>query len=180
MQGKLTPLHASKRAAELYVQTYIDTYGLEAAVFRLTGMYGPRQFGGEDHGWVANFAIRTIKGLPMKIFGTDKQVRDILYASDAVMSFEAFYKHRKPGIYNIGGGVDNIISLGECLNLISEITGIKQEIKHEPVRLGDLWYFVSDITKAEKELHWRPKVSNREGISNLINWINDNIGLFGE
>jgi CDP-paratose 2-epimerase len=179
LEGEMTPLHASKRAAELYIQTYIDTYGLEAATFRLTGMYGPRQFGGEDHGWVANFAIRTIRGLPIKVFGTNKQVRDILYASDAVMAFEAFYNSRKPGIYNIGGGVNNIISLGECLDMISEITGKKQEIKYEPIRLGDLWYYVSDISRAEKELCWKPCVSNREGVSNLINWINDNIELFG-
>ena len=179
LQGEVTPLHASKRTAELYVQAYIDTYKLEAATFRLTGMYGPRQFGGEDHGWVANFAIRTIKGLPMKIFGTDKQVRDILYATDVVMAFEAFYNSRKPGIYNIGGGVDNIISLGECLNMISEVTGKKQRISYEPIRLGDLWYYVSDIAKAEKELKWRPQVSNKEGITNLVNWIQDNIELFG-
>ena len=83
LDGLISPLHASKRTAELYVQSYIDTYGLKAANFRLTGIYGPRQFGGEDHGWVANFIIKTILGRPIKIFGTDKQVRDILYVKDA-------------------------------------------------------------------------------------------------
>jgi CDP-paratose 2-epimerase len=178
LEGKITPLHASKRSAELYVQTYVDTYGLEAATFRLTGMYGPRQFGGEDHGWVANFVIRTLLRLPIRIFGTDKQVRDILYVSDAVEAFDAFYRNRKPGIYNIGGGVKNIISLGECLKMIREITGIKQEICYEPPRTGDLWYFVCDITKAEKELGWEPKVSNREGLKKLIRWVEDNIEIF--
>ena len=60
MEGDLTPLHASKRSAELYLQTYIDTYKLKVASFRLTGLYGPRQFGGEDHGWVANFSIKAM------------------------------------------------------------------------------------------------------------------------
>jgi CDP-paratose 2-epimerase len=179
MQGKITPLHASKRSAEIYVQTYIDTYGLEAATYRLTGMYGPRQFGGEDHGWVANFVIRTIIRLPMKIFGTDKQVRDILYVSDAVEALNAFYKNRKPGVYNIGGGVKNIISLGGCLKMIREITNIEQKIFYEPQRLGDLLYFVCDITKAKKELGWEPKVSNRDGIEKLIKWVEENIGIFG-
>jgi CDP-paratose 2-epimerase len=178
MQGKLTPLHASKRSAEIYVQTYIDTYGLEAAIFRFTGMYGPRQFGGEDHGWVANFVIRTLLRLPIKIFGTDKQVRDILYVTDAVKAFEAFYKYRKPGIYNIGGGIKNIISLGECLEVIKKLTGIEQNIRFEPARLGDLWYFVCDITKAKRELKWEPKVSNKEGIKKLINWVKENIEIF--
>ena len=178
MQGKITPLHASKRSSELYVQAFIDTYGLDAATFRLTGMYGPRQFGGEDHGWVANFAIRTLLGLPLKIFGTDKQVRDILYVSDAAESFDAFYKNKKPGIYNIGGGAKNIISIGECLELIQKITGIKQQVELKDARLGDLWYFVCDISKARSELGWAPKVSNEKGITKMIEWIRDSIIIF--
>lgn len=178
MQGEITPLHASKRAAEVYVQAYIDTYGLKAATFRLTGMYGPRQFGGEDHGWVANFAIRTILGLPITVFGSGKQVRDILYASDAAASFDAFYKHQIPGIYNIGGGPERAISLLECLALLRELTGMEQRIEFKPVRPGDLWYFVCDITKAREKLGWEPKVSNREGIQRLVDWVRLNRYLF--
>lgn len=179
MQGEITPLHASKRAAELYVQTYVDTYGLEAATFRLTGMYGPRQFGGEDHGWVANFVIRTMLKLPIKVFGTGKQVRDILYASDAATAFHAFYENRKSGIYNIGGGIERAISLVECLKLIRGITGLEQNIEFKKVRSGDLWYFVCDITKAREKLGWEPKISNEEGIRKLIEWVEENRGLFG-
>lgn len=178
MQGEMTPLHASKRAAELYVQTYVDTYGLEAATFRLTGMYGPRQFGGEDHGWVANFVIRTILKLPIKVFGTGKQIRDILYASDAAAAFDAFYKNRKPGIYNIGGGIERAISLVECLSLIREIARLEQNIEFKEVRPGDLWYFVCDITEAREKLGWEPKISNKEGIKKLIEWVKENRGLF--
>ena len=180
MQGEITPLHASKRSTEVYVQAYIDTYGLKAATFRLTGMYGPRQFGGEDHGWVANFAIRTIIGLPIKVFGTHKQVRDILYVSDAVEAFEAFSKNRKPGLYNIGGGERNVISLGECLKIIKEIANTEQRISYEPQRPGDLLYFVCNITKARRELGWEPKVSNIEGLKKLIEWIKKNSEMFGE
>lgn len=179
MQGIITPLHASKKSAELYVQTYVDTYSLEAATFRLTGMYGPRQFGGEDHGWVANFVIRTLLKLPIKVFGTGKQVRDILYASDAAAAFDAFYKNRKPGIYNIGGGIERAISLVECLNMIKEITGIEQNIEFKEVRPGDLWYFVCDIAKAREKLGWEPKISNEDGIRKLIEWVDENRGLFG-
>ncbi|WP_042686741.1 NAD-dependent epimerase/dehydratase family protein [Methermicoccus shengliensis] len=178
MQGKLTPLHVSKRAGELYVQTYIDTYGLDAATFRLTGMYGPRQFGGEDHGWVANFVIRTVLGLPMKVFGTDKQMRDILYVSDAAAAFDAFYRHPVPGLYNIGGGERNIISIRECLRLIREFAGREQHISYEPKRHGDLWYFVCDITRAREHLKWEPRVSNEEGIRRLVKWVQDNVSLF--
>ncbi|MGF3522074.1 MAG: NAD-dependent epimerase/dehydratase family protein [Candidatus Bathyarchaeia archaeon] len=170
LQGSITPLHASKRSAELYTRAFIDSYGLKAAVFRLTGMYGPRQFGSEDHGWVANFAIKTILGKPMVIFGTGKQVRDILYATDAASAVDAFY--------NIGGGVKNIISISECITLIEKFANKKAKIDIGPKRLGDLWYFVSDISKAEKELGWAPKVNNEQGIRELINWISANINIF--
>ena len=178
VEGTLTPLHASKRAVDLYVQAYIDTYGLQAASFRLTGLYGTRQFGGEDHGWVANFVIRAIAGSPITIYGTGKQLRDILYASDVARAFDAFYKTRKPGIYNIGGGVEHAISLLECIELIREITGQELVVKHGPPRLGDLLYFVCDIAKAKRELGWEPKVSNREGVSRLIEWVKENEAIF--
>jgi CDP-paratose 2-epimerase len=178
MQGTITPLHASKRSAELYVQTYIDMYGLKAAIFRLTGLYGPRQFGGEDHGWVANFTIRTILGKPITIFGTGKQVRDILYAADAAKAFDAFYKVQIPGIYNIGGGIERAISLIECIRLIEQITGKKAEIKYAPKRIGDLWYFVCDITRAKEKLHWKPETSNNDGIGKLARWVEENIEIF--
>jgi len=178
LSGSVSPLHASKRTQEIYVQSYIDTYKLPASSFRLTGIYGPRQFGGEDHGWVANFAIRILTNTPIKIFGTAKQVRDILYPSDAASAFEAFYKKQKPGIYNIGGGFKQSISLLECINLIEKISGIKPTLIDEPARFGDLWYFVTDIKKAKKELNWEPKVLPKEGITNLINWIQENIEIF--
>lgn len=180
MSGTTTPLHASKISAEFYVRAFIETYGIKAATFRLTGMYGPRQFGGEDHGWVANFTIRTVLGLPIKIFGTGKQVRDILYASDAASAFDAFYKNQKPGTYNIGGGIKNSISITECLELLEKITGRKQNIEMKEMRLGDLWYFVCDITKAEKELNWEPKVSNEEGIGKLVDWVKANENILKE
>lgn len=180
MQGTITPLHASKRSAELYVQTFIDTYGLEAAIFRLTGLYGPWQFGGEDHGWVANFTIRTIIGNPITIYGTGKQVRDILYVSDAAEAFHAFYTARKTGIYNIGGGLNCSISLIECLRLIEEITGKKPIIRYGPERLGDLQYFVCDVSKAKTSLGWAPKVYPREGIAKLSTWVKENKQLFME
>jgi CDP-paratose 2-epimerase len=178
MRGSITPLHASKRAGEVYVQSYIDTYGVEAATFRLTGMYGPRQFGGEDHGWVANFVIRTLLGLPIKVFGNDKQGRDVLYVTDAVAAFDAFFNNRVPGLYNIGGGMKTYISLAESLVLIREITGMEQHIRVEPARRGDLWYFSSDCGRAKSRLKWEAKVSCHEGIGHLVEWVKENISIF--
>ena len=178
LEGSLSPLHGSKAAADIYVKVFIDTYKLEAVSFRLTGIYGTRQFGGEDHGWVANFSIRSVLDWPLTIFGTGKQVRDIIYATDICNAFDAFYKTRKPGIYNIGGGTKTAISLLECIDIIEKINGKTPEVKFEPDRYADLRYFVCDIGKAKKELKWEPKVMPEEGIERLISWIKDNKAAF--
>jgi len=177
-QGVLTPLHASKRAGELYVQVYADTYNVKAASFRLTGLYGPRQFGGEDHGWVANFAIRTVMGRPLRIFGTGKQTRDILYAADLCEAFHAFYERPVAGIYNIGGGSDTAISLLECVDMIGEITGKRPEVQMEDGRHGDLLYFVCNAKHAEQQLGWKARTSPRQGVGELIEWIAENEAIF--
>ena len=178
LQGTMTPLHASKRTGELYVRVFNETYGLKTAAYRFTGLYGPRQFGGEDHGWVANFSIRTIMNRPITIYGTDKQVRDILYATDAAAAFDAFYKTPVSGIYNVGSGTPSSISLKECIDMISDITKTKPEVNFAPARSGDLYYYISNISKAKKDLKWQPKVLPREGITNLINWIKENKPIF--
>ena len=180
LEGTLTPLHASKAAGDSYVRAYADTYGLKAASFRLTGIYGTRQFGGEDHGWVANFSIRSVLGRAISIFGTGKQVRDIVYATDVCEAFDAFYKRRKPGVYNIGGGAKTAISLLECVDLISEINGFRPEVEFHAERHGDLKYFVCDTGKAERELGWSPKVLPEEGVQRLIDWIRSEAHIFNK
>ena len=178
MRGRLTPLHASKASAENYVKIYADTYNLRAASFRLSGLYGPRQFGGEDHGWVANFSIRNLLRRPLMIYGSGKQVRDIVFATDVARAFFAFYRQGESGIYNIGGGPGHAISLLECIRLIDHTTGIASEVKFAAARLGDLNYFVCDTQKAQKRLGWQAEVPPQEGVPLLIKWIQDNLALF--
>jgi CDP-paratose 2-epimerase len=178
VEGLKTPLHASKHAGDLYVRAYIDTYKLPLASFRITGIYGSRQFGGEDHGWVANFVIRAVKGYPLTIFGTGKQARDILHISDLVAAFDAFYKTKKAGVYNIGGGRPTLISLVECITLIEKILGKKTKVRYEPSRLGDLIYFACCTRRARTRLKWKPRVMPREGIGELATWVQRNASLF--
>ncbi len=178
LTGELTPLHASKFSAECYVRTFIDTYKVRAASFRLTGLYGTRQFGGEDHGWVANFSIRALTGRPITIFNTGKQVRDILYATDLCKAFHAFYEKQVPGIYNIGGGEDMAISLIECINYLEELLGRKIEYQFGGERWGDLYYWISDCHKAEAVLGWKAEIKPRDGINMLVDWINKNMDIF--
>lgn len=178
MQGYLTPLHASKASAEYYVKVYADTYHVRAGSFRLTGLYGPRQFGGEDHGWVANFAIRNILGWPLVVYGSGKQVRDILFATDVAEAFWAFYERGDAGVYNIGGGPEHAISLLECITLIEQTTGRKAEVKFEPERFGDLKYFVCDSNKALNSMGWKAQVKPHIGVPRLIEWVQQNRDIF--
>jgi len=178
LQGVITPLHASKRTNEIYTQSYIDTYKIKAACFRLSGIYGENQFGGEDHGWVANFSIRATIGLPISIFGTGKQLRDILYVTDVAEAFDHFYNSPVSGIYTLGGGEDNMISLIESIEMIKEISKKKINIVYKDDRFGDLRYFVSDFSKFEKATGWCPKIRPRDGINNLLKWVQNNEKLF--
>ena len=180
LEGILSPLHASKAAGDIYVKAYIDTYHIEAASFRLTGIYGPRQFGGEDHGWVANFAIRSVLGWPITIFGTGKQLRDIIYATDVCEAFDAFFMTRRPGIYNIGGGPPTAISLLECIDILQDILGWRPDVQFDPDRYGDLRYFVCNIEKAKKQLGWAPEIMPEEGIRGLVEWIRKEKNMFME
>lgn len=174
LKGDLTPLHVSKRATELYTQCYNEMYGIRTASFRLTGMYGERQFGGMDHGWVANFVIRSVMKRPITIFDTTKQVRDILYAKDAARAFLMWYENGSSGIFNIGGGMKNAVSLGECLSEINRQTNIPQNIHVKPPRVGDLYYFVCDYQKAFNNFGWEPLIRPSEGIEMLIKWVKQN------
>jgi CDP-paratose 2-epimerase len=180
MEGNLSPLHASKMSGDIYVRTFAQVYGLKAASFRLTGIYGPAQFGGEDHGWVANFSIRAVLGRPLTIFGSGKQLRDILYVEDAANAFQAFYERQVPGAYNIGGGEPCAISLLECIELIGESCGTPVTVLFENDRYGDLRYFVCDIRKARQSLQWEPSTLPRSGVGKLITWIKENVELFGK
>src|SRR5262245_1225695 len=177
--GRLSPLHASKASGEFYSTAFADMYGVKAANFRYTGIYGPRQFGGEDHGWVANFALRNFLGWPLSIFGTGKQLRDILYATDAAAAFLAYQRNPVPGTYNIGGGPAHIVSLLECVGLIDRLSGRRSEVQFGPARQGDLAYFVCEIERARNAFGWSPRVRPEEGVGKLIRWIKENGFLFG-
>jgi CDP-paratose 2-epimerase len=157
---------------------YADTYKVRAASFRLTGLYGPRQFGGEDHGWVANFAIRNLLGRPLVIYGSGKQVRDILFATDVARAFWAFFQKGESGVYNIGGGPPHAISLLECISLLEKTTGLHADVQFMPARFGDLNYFVCDSTKALKTMGWYPEVKPTEGVPLLVEWVRQNSQIF--
>jgi CDP-paratose 2-epimerase len=179
LTGELTPLHASKACAEIYTRMYSETYEINTAVFRLTGIYGERQFGSEDHGWVSLMAIKTMLGLPIQLIGTGKQVRDILYVTDATRAFHDWLNAGCPsGIYNIGGGKSNIISVMQCIMRLGLIMNKSQCILKGGERRGDLLYFACDNKKATEAFGWKPTIKPDEGLERMALWLQDNKDIF--
>lgn len=174
-----TPYGVSKLSGDLYVQEYAHIYGMRTAVFRMSCIYGIRQFGFEDQGWLAWFIISAIKNRPITIYGNGKQVRDILYVTDLIKAFDKFIKSdSKQGLFNIGGGKDNTISLLEFLKEIKSLTGKEPQVKFDIWRPSDQKVYISDISKVKNTLGWSPLVNKREGIRLLFNWVKENINLF--
>jgi CDP-paratose 2-epimerase len=143
-------------------------------------IYGERQFGVEDQGWLAWFTIATIMEKPITIYGDGKQVRDILYVSDLVKAYDAFVKIKqlKHGVFNIGGGRGNTLSLLESLKLLEKCIGKKAYVSFEESRLGDQKVYISNIGKAKKLLDWSPKISVSKGVEKVIYWIQENREIF--
>ena len=176
-----TPYGSSKFAADIYVQDYARRNEIDAAVFRMSCIYGTRQFGVEDQGWVAWFSIATLTENPITIYGDGKQVRDVLYVTDLVNAFDAFVQKKDMihhGVYNLGGGAENTMSLLELLDILAVLTGKRSKIAFDLWRPSDQKVYVSDITKAKRELGWEPEVSPKEGVKKLVEWVEENKELF--
>jgi CDP-paratose 2-epimerase len=174
-----SPYGCSKLAADVYVQDYAYTYGLKTGVFRQSCIYGERQFGVEDQGWVAWFVIATLTDRPITIYGDGKQVRDVLYVSDLVEAFDRFINSNlKHGIFNVGGGAKNTLSLIELLDMLKELTGKSHHTSFADWRPADQKVYISDISRAKNVLNWEPKVSPSEGVRRLVEWVSQNTVLF--
>lgn len=170
-----TPYGCSKLSGDLYVQDYGHLYNLKTGVFRMSCTYGTRQFGVEDQGWVAWFAIATILGQPITIYGDGKQVRDVLYVDDLIRASDSFLAgDLMQEVFNIGGGPENTLSLVELLALLQKLTGKRSEIKFAEWRPSDQKVYISDISKAKERLNWEPRVDPEQGVRNLVTWVEDN------
>ncbi|MBA4375966.1 MAG: CDP-paratose 2-epimerase [Anaerolinea sp.] len=168
-----SPYGCSKGAADQYVHDYARIYGLKTIVFRQSCIYGTRQLGVEDQGWLAWFAIATALGRPLTIYGDGKQVRDVLWVDDLVnLYFKALTKIEVANgqVYNAGGGPENTLSLWELISLLESEMGLKINPRMADWRPGDQRVFISDISKAKRELGWVPEVSPMVGVRQLVAW----------
>ncbi|WP_132251091.1 SDR family NAD(P)-dependent oxidoreductase [Methylobacterium segetis] len=171
-----TPYGCSKGAADQYVLDYARSYGIPTVVMRMSCIYGPRQMGNEDQGWVAHFLIRALQGLPITLYGDGRQVRDILHVQDAVAAYRAALARidRVAGrAFNLGGGPENAVSLRELLAHLGTLIGRTIETEYADWRPGDQRYYVSDTRAVREALALAPATPWREGVAMLAAWLRE-------
>ncbi len=177
-----SPYGCSKGAADQYVRDYHRMYGMRTIVFRNSCIYGTRQFGIEDQGWLAWFVIAAVKGTPITIYGNGKQVRDLLYIDDlvdAMLLANEKIDATQGQIYNLGGGPENSVSVWlEIEPILSEMLGRKIDVSYDDWRPGDQPIYVSDISKAKRDFGWQPVTGVDKGLRRLFDWVSDNADLF--
>ena len=177
-----SPYGCSKGAADQYVRDYARIYGLRTVVFRMSCIYGPRQFGNEDQGWLAHFIISAGTGAPITIYGDGKQVRDVLFVEDLVRALRGAVDKisvTAGKVYNIGGGPANTLSVWqEFGRLLAELSGEAVTVSYRDWRPGDQPCYVSDIRNVGRDLGWTPEVDKRAGIRRLWEWVSSNKELF--
>jgi CDP-paratose 2-epimerase len=175
-----TPYGCSKGAADQYVLDFARSFGVPSAVLRMSCIYGQRQMGTEDQGWVAHFLIRALRGEPISIFGDGYQVRDLLQVDDAVEAYMAAWQRIgavQGRAFNLGGGPGNAVSLREVLAAIGDLVGHQVEIQYADWRAGDQKYFVTDTRLVTRELGLREPLPWRAGIARLASWLRHQHGF---
>lgn len=176
-----SPYGCSKGVADQYTIDYARIYGLKTVTFRQSCIYGTRQLGIEDQGWVAWFTIAAVLGKPITIYGDGKQIRDVLYVEDLCRAYDAAIQHRDAACgqaFNIGGGPINTMSLLELRALLKSELGLEIELTWDNWRPGDQPVFVCNLAKAEQKLGWTPSVSVADGVRQLAQWVMSHRDLF--
>lgn len=169
-----SPYGCSKGAADQYILDYARSFGLRAVVLRMSCIYGQRQFGNEDQGWVAHFLIQALARSTITVYGDGKQVRDILFVDDlvnALLLCRECMSDLSGRAFNLGGGRSNTVSLIEVLNWIRRLAAYEPAIERASPRIGDQRYFVSDTHRFSLATGWRANVAASDGIVRLFDWL---------
>jgi CDP-paratose 2-epimerase len=177
-----SPYGCSKGTGDQYVRDYARIYDLPTVVMRQSCIYGPRQFGIEDQGWLAWMVIAAVTGRPITIYGDGKQVRDVLHVDDLLDAYDAALARMDKArgqVYNLGGGTRNVLAVwSEFGPMLEKLLGRKVPVTRADWRPGDQRVFYADFSKAKRDLGWEPRINLEEGIERLFKWVNENKRLF--
>jgi CDP-paratose 2-epimerase len=174
-----SPYGCSKGAADQYVRDYARVFGLRTAVLRMSCIYGPRQFGTEDQGWIAHFLIQAIRGDAITIYGDGYQVRDALHVDDAVAAWLAVLDcvdAVRGEVFNLGGGNANSVSLRELLDVMQTMGRQPVDVQYRTWRPGDQPWYVSNTDHLTQSVGWSPRVPLRQGLQSLDEWLTSRFG----
>ena len=164
-----SPLEWSKLIAERYVEYYSHTREFRSCIFRLSTVYAPMSEGNTPN-FVTGYADAINKGEPIRLGGNGSACRDLMHVDDLASACTAFCSSIiKHGLYNVGGGRENSISLRELVEKLEEVSGLQAVIDTEtempqPVPLD----YVSDLTLVKQELDWAPRIGLAEGLKTLF------------
>ena len=177
----LSPYGCSKGAADQYALDYARIYQIPATSFRQSCIYGPRQFGGEDQGWVAWFAIASMLGRDITIYGDGSQVRDVLHVDDLLRAYEAAIRSPEKvaaQAFNVGGGPGQVLSLLDLIEMLGDRLRHGIQLRWDEWRPGDQRIYVSDVRKLDTALSWKPEIDVASGVGQLIDWVAQHRGAF--
>ena len=171
----------TKLSSELFIQEYATFYGLKAAITRFGVIAGPRQMGKTDQGVVTLWMAKHYWNQSLKYIGyggKGKQVRDLLHVDDLVelIDLQIHQIEKFEGkVFNVGGGLKNSASLQEMTAICEKITGNKIEIEEvKETRTADLRIYITDNSKIENEIGWKPKKSVETIFEDIYIWIKEN------
>ncbi len=169
-----TPYGVSKMVGDLYVQDYAYTFGMNTTVFRMSCIYGTRQNGNVDQGWVSWFVKAALEDQDLTIYGDGLQVRDLLHVDDLVRAIITVLDTDlgKGRAFNMGGGPEFSLSVwAEFASILEGLVGKEIPVKYDDRRSGDQNVYISDIRRVCEALDWKPTKSPAQGIAEVVDWV---------
>jgi UDP-glucose 4-epimerase len=164
----LSPYAVSKTSEELYCRVFSELYGLSTICLRYFNVYGPRQDPRSEYAAVIpKFITSALEGRPLTIYGDGEQTRDFTFVEDVVQA-NLLAMEGGEGSFNIAYGRN--VSINKLAEKIIELTSSSSKIIHVEPRPGDIRHSLADITRARKELGFKPRFRLEEGLKKTIEW----------
>src|SRR5246127_1797334 len=173
LPNPISPYAVAKLAGEYYMTSFYRCYGLETVSLRYFNIFGPRQDPTSPYsGVLAKFITQMLNGEQPTIFGDGAQSRDFTYIQNAVdanlLAIKAPASHAAGQVFNVATG--KRADLNQAFQLLKKIIGYKGDVKYGPERSGDVKHSLADLTRADKQLGYKPTIDFEEGLRRTVDW----------